>query len=168
MMKKIFIGVAVLIALIMIAKKSKLGILEYLVPLLKDLEKFSSNPYWDIKQWSWGYGTKVPNSVADKNVRPNKTINQATAIIDLTNHVWKDYNYLNKLIKVPLLNNQWAALLSFSYNLGSGNADNLVDLINAKDWDGFSKKFLLYNRAGGKFSKHHAERRKKELDLFFS
>ena len=78
----------------------------------------------------------------------------------------KDYEYLSPLVKVPLTGRQWAALLSFSYNLGSGNAKKMVDLINAGSWDDLKTSWVSYVNAGGKPLKSLKDRRYYEVDQF--
>lgn len=137
------------------------GILKTFLP---SVEGFSPTPYWDNKQWSWGFGTAAG---FDKNIKPTGTITKTQALIDTTLHFTKDYNILKSKLTVPLNANNWAALLSFSYNLGSGNALSIIPLINRND-PNFSNVFLSYNKASGSHNPALAERRKKELKLYFS
>lgn len=109
--------------------------------LIISFEGFVGHPYWDYKQYSWGYGTKAPG--------PSGTITPEQARAELHEHLQGDYTYLSQLIHVPLSAGQWAALLSFSYNLGTGNADNLVDNINAENNAALGEQWLKYIYAGG-------------------
>jgi len=129
-------------------------------------EGFSATPYWDYKQWSWGYGTKVPGSVPDRSIKPPGSINRAKAFSDALFHVEKDYKYLSALIKVPLNANQWAALLSFSYNLGTGNADNLVKNINERNTAALENQWKQYVNAGGQPLEHLIKRRAAEWAMW--
>lgn len=131
-------------------------------------EGFSSTPYWDFKQWSWGYGTKVPGSVADRTKVPTGTITREKAMSDAMKHIQADYNYLKPLVKVNLNTNQWAAFLSFSYNLGSANADNLIPNINAQNWSALEIQWKKYIYAGGEINSHLVNRRNDEWRLFTS
>lgn len=120
---------------------------------------------WDNKQYSWGYGTAAPG--------PGLSITEAQARAELRDHVQADYNYLSRLITVSLNANQWAALLSFSYNEGQGNADNLVANINAEDWDALGvqwKKYVYYHDAAGvaHVSQDLVDRRAAEWEYFNS
>lgn len=131
-----------------------------------DWEKFSATPYWDVKRWSWGYGTRVPGSIDDKNVNPGGSISRLKAFADAFAHAENDFEYLQRLIKVPLTARQWAAFLSFSYNEGPGNADNLVANINAENWPALKTQWLLYNKAGGEYKQYLADRREFEINEF--
>jgi len=122
--------------------------------LIISFEGFVDHPYWDNKQYSWGYGTKAPG--------PDGTISEVQARIDLMQHVQQDYDYLSQLVHVPLNKNQWAAFLSFAYNLGVGNADNLVDNINARDNEALGVQWMKYVNAGGVVNSGLVERRQRE------
>jgi lysozyme len=112
-------------------------------------EGFLPNPKWDFHQWSWGYGTRVPGSIDNPAINPGGTITRAQAMLFLLARIETDYTDLRKLISVPLSANQWAALLSFSYNLGVGNADNLVNNINSRNYAALETQWKQYINAGG-------------------
>ena len=139
------------------------GILSKFIPAW---EGFSATPYWDFRQWSWGYGTRVPNSVSDPTQNPGGTITRPQALLFAFAHIEKDYTDLNKLITVPLGANQWAALLSFSYNLGVGNADNLVLNINRNNYAALEIQWKAYINAGGVPSQQLIDRRAAEWALW--
>lgn len=128
--------------------------------LIASFEGFSPTSYWDNKQYSWGYGTKAPG--------PGASITESQARLELWKHIENDYAYLHPLIAVSLGNNQWAALLSFSYNLGIGNADNLVQNINRQDWAALEKQWKQYVNAGGAYNQGLADRRGAEWQYFIS
>lgn len=134
-------------------------ILSTAAKLVIDFEGFRSKPYWDISRYSWGYGTAAPGR--------NGTITREKAYTDLYSYLKTDYYKLSKLITVPLTANQWASLLSFSYNLGFGNADNLVKNINSKNWSALKKQWVLYINADGQPDPDLLVRRQKELQNFF-
>lgn len=133
---------------------------------LPKVEGFSPAPYWDFKQWSWGYGTKVPGSGTDPAVNPGGTITREQAMIDALQHIQADYLYLKALIQVPLSANRWAALLSFSYNLGRYNADNLVNNINNQNTMALQTQWMSYIYAGGAVLPALIDRRAKEWSLW--
>ncbi len=128
--------------------------------LIASLEGFVSTSRWDYKQYSWGYGTAAPG--------PNMTITESQARAEMLTHVQSDYDYLLPLITVSLNTNQWAALLSFAYNEGKGNADNLVANINAQDWPALGEQWLKYVYAGGNYNAGLAARRETEWNYFTS
>lgn len=163
--KILWIGGAGLLALLVFMAKSYIDILKLFLP---QVEGFSATPYWDYKQWSWGYGTRVPGSSDNRNIRPTGTITRAKAIQDALSHVANDYKYLAPLVHVKLNAKQWAALLSFSYNLGSGNADNLITNINNRNYSALESQWKSYIYAGGQVNPDLVDRREKEWNLFTS
>ena len=141
---------------------------QVLKPFLVRWEGFRSFPKWDFKQWSWGYGSRVPGSVDDPNINPGGQITRAAAMMEALKHVNKDYEYLKQLVKVHLKPKQWAALLSFSYNLGPGNADNLVSDINGGNIDSLGARWNSYITAGGTIKQDLINRRAAEWELYSS
>jgi lysozyme len=168
--KKILITGGLLIAFLLIAKKT--GMINLVEQRLKTFlppwEGFSSVPYWDVKQWSWGYGTRVPGSTDNPNIKPTGTITRELALLDAIKHAENYYLYLEPLIKVPLTVNQWAAYLSFSYNLGRYNADNLTANINARDFTALETQWKKYIYADGVPNQQLINRRAAEWQLFVS
>jgi GH24 family phage-related lysozyme (muramidase) len=167
-MKQTAIWILIAAVIIFTAVTGYRIILKYFLP---HWESFSARPYWDHKQWSWGYGTRVPGSVNDKNIKPAGSITRAQAFTDMMAHVDRDYSDLKKLISVPLTSAQWAAYLSFSYNLGVGNADNLVFNINNKNIAALQTQWNSYinvrDEAGNLVpSSNLIARRAAEWDLF--
>lgn len=156
------IGGAVVLSLLAVSYKT------ILQNFLKVWELYEPAPYWDFRQWSWGYGTRVPGSIDDPNVRPSGTISRAEAMTDAISHAETDHRYLRTLITRDLNPEQWAALLSFSYNLGPGNADNLVDNINSGDLSALGDQWNQYINAGGVPNDNLIARRAAEWKLFNS
>lgn len=147
-----------------------MSVLRSFVPTV---EGFSSKPYWDFKQWSWGYGTKVPGSVANKNVVPTGTITRAQAFDEMMKDLTYRYNYLRPKMPGNLRPNQWAALTSFAYNEGIGAATNLIPNIKSGDLASLETQFKSYNKvtnaAGQKIvSSDLVDRRNKEWQLYIS
>ena len=63
----------------------------------------------------------------------------------------------------PLSQNQFDALVSFSYNCGAGN---LKKLVTGRTLPEIADAMLLYNKAGGKVYDGLTRRRKAERELF--
>jgi len=72
------------------------------------------------------------------------------------------------LVKVPLTENQFAALVDFTFNLGAGNLEKstLLRLLNAGDYAGAAAEFGKWNKAGGKILAGLVNRRERERQLF--
>jgi lysozyme len=75
---------------------------------------------------------------------------------------------VNKYITVPLRQNEFDALVSFSFNLGLGvlQRSTLRQALNRGDKEGAITSLLKYNKAGGKVLKGLDNRRKDEAALF--
>ena len=86
----------------------------------------------------------------------------------------KDLNRFEKgvlrLIKVPLTQGQFDALVSFSFNVGLGNLQNstLRMKLNRGDYEGAAEQFLVWTKAGGKGLKGLVIRRTHEKEMFES
>jgi lysozyme len=72
------------------------------------------------------------------------------------------------LIKVPLNDNQYSAVISFAFNLGAGNLrqSTLLRKLNAGDFSGAAAEFSKWNKAGGKVLAGLTRRRAAEAALF--
>ena len=74
------------------------------------------------------------------------------------------------LLRVPVTIEQFSALVSFTYNLGSGNfqASTLRAKLNRGDVEGASAEFPKWRRAGGRILLGLVRRRAAERALFDS
>jgi hypothetical protein len=72
------------------------------------------------------------------------------------------------VVKVPLTQNQFDALVSLVYNIGQTAFSNstLLKKLNAKDYQGAADQFLRWNKGGGKVMKGLVRRREAERALF--
>jgi len=133
-------------------------------------EGFSEKPYWDHKQWSWGYGTKVPGSSNDKNKVPTGTISKEKAWKDAQKHLDSNNKAVNKYVKVPLTKKQKQSLMSFSYNVGNENfrTSTLLKKLNNKDYKGAAEEFDKWIYASGKVNEGLKKRRKDEKKMFLA
>jgi lysozyme len=75
-----------------------------------------------------------------------------------------------RLIKVPLTQGQFDALVSFSFNVGLGNLQNstLRMKVNRSEFKDAAEQFLVWTKAGGKVLKGLVTRRTDEQALFNS
>lgn len=77
---------------------------------------------------------------------------------------------VNETIKHPLLQHQFDALVSFSFNVGTQAFKNstLAKKINANaSWNEIREQFLRWNKAGGKVLAGLTSRRKREAKLYY-
>jgi lysozyme len=78
---------------------------------------------------------------------------------------------VDNLLKKPVTQNQFNALVSFAYNVGSGAlaSSTLLKLVNNNPNDAnIAKEFLKWNKAGGNAVKGLTNRRIKESALYFT
>ena len=75
---------------------------------------------------------------------------------------------VRRLVRVPLTQNQFDALVSFTFNLGAGalQKSTLLRKLNAGDYVGAGKEFKRWNKAGGKVVAGLTTRRKQESEMF--
>lgn len=75
---------------------------------------------------------------------------------------------VTRLVKVPLNQNQFDALISFTFNLGAGalKGSTLLRKLNAGDYAGAASEFAKWNKAGGKVLAGLTRRRTAEAELF--
>lgn len=138
--------------------------------LIKSFEGFYSKPYLDpIGIPTIGYGaTYYPNK--KKVTMKDKPLTEKEAS-DLLKEMMTTYeNDVKRLVKRELNQNQFDALVSFTYNLGSANLgkSTLLKKVNANPCDKTIKdEFLKWNKAGGKVLNGLTRRRNAEAELYF-
>ena len=138
------------------------------IDLIKSFEGLFLKAYLDPVQIpTIGYGTiKYPNG--KKVTMADPAITEAQATEYLTFEVNEKAEGVEKLVKVSLNDNEFAALVSFSYNVGTGalGSSTLLKKLNAGDRAGAADEFLRWNKAGGKELPGLTRRRKAERELF--
>lgn len=135
--------------------------------LIKEFEGLRLEAYKDpVGIWTIGYG----HTAAAGNPKPVKdlVITPAQADTILRRDLIQYENAVKEAVKVPLNENQFAALVSFTFNLGPGNLrkSTLLQKLNARDYAGAAKQFPKWNRAGGQVLAGLTRRRKAEQALF--
>ncbi len=95
-------------------------------------------------------------------------ITQAGADAILRQDLAKFERYVTDAVKVPLSQNEFDALVSFTFNLGPGNlrSSTLLRKLNAGDRAGAADEFLKWTKAGGKTLPGLVKRREAERALF--
>lgn len=122
-----------------------------------------------------GYGWKLPTigwgTVAypdGRRVKQGDVITQAQADEYLAWEVAEKAAGVAKLLTVSPNDDQFAALVSFSYNVGLGNlkTSTLLKRFNAGDLAGAADQFLRWNKSNGKVLRGLTRRRQSERNLF--
>jgi GH24 family phage-related lysozyme (muramidase) len=77
-------------------------------------------------------------------------------------------NAVNKMVRVPLSQNQFEALVSFVFNVGSGNFETstLLQLLNQGQYDAVPGELAKWKKAGGKVLPGLVARRRREGELW--
>ena len=140
------------------------------IQLIKSFEGCFLNAYLcPAKVWTIGYGST--QYLDGKPVKKGDKITQKQAEELLIDTVSVFANNVSKLIKKELNENQFSALVSFAFNLGSGalSKSTLLKKVNANPHDtSINAEFLKWNKAGGKVLAGLTRRRKAESQLYFT
>ena len=105
----------------------------------------------------------------DSKVKLGDSITNESATFGLRNLVDNKYGAaVKRLIKVPLTQNEFDALVSFTYNIGSGGLKKSTTLkeINKENYFAGGQAMALWNKADGKVLRGLVKRRKNEIALF--
>ena len=134
--------------------------------LIKKFEGLHLEAYLDpIQIPTIGWGTII---IDGKPVKLGMRITEQRAQELLEKDVDKFERFVHDLITVPLNQNQFDALVSFTYNLGPGNLEKstLRRVLNSGKYAAAQAQFLRWNRAGGRVMKGLTRRRLDEAALF--
>jgi len=138
--------------------------------LIAGFEGLSLTPYLCAAgKWTIGWGnTRLPDGSAVTSDTP--PITREKADIMLTREIMNVEDTLSRLVKVPLTENQAAALTSFVYNVGATAFENstLLRKLNAGDYGGAADELPRWFHAEGKILGGLIKRREKERALFLS
>lgn len=116
----------------------------------------------------WGH----TNAAGLPRVYPGQTITKTQADQMLVNDLIPVENQVSQLVKVPLTQNQFDALVSFQYNTGSLGKSSALRLLNEGKYTEAADALLLYNkgRVNGRLvpMKGLVTRRNEEKKLFLT
>lgn len=117
----------------------------------------SAEQYYTI-----GYGHYGPD------VKKDMKITQTQADAYLKADVARFEKAVNDYVKVPLNQNQFDALVSFTYNCGAGalQRSTLLELLNQGKYEEAADQFDLWNKSGNTVLAGLVKRRAKEKELF--
>lgn len=138
------------------------------IALIKRFEGCRLEAYQDsVGVWTIGYGI---TSATGFKVYKGQKITQEQADELLLKHLTTYERAVARNVRVPLTDNQFAALVSFTYNLGEGalKSSTLLKKLNKGDYQGASKEFGKWVKAGGKKLKGLVDRREAERQLFLA
>lgn len=113
-----------------------------------------------------GYGHT--SAAGPPQVRRGMRIDEAEATVILRRDLRKTERAINRLVRVPLSQGQFDALVSFAFNLGSGalRGSTLLAKLNAGDYRGAEREFGRWVHAGGRRMPGLVKRRRREARRF--
>lgn len=129
---------------------------------IKGWEGLRLEAYRDVAGvWTIGYGTT-------SGVRPGMRVTKAEAEALLRKDAAEFEAAVNRYINVPLSQNQFDVLVSFTYNCGIGalKRSTLRRKLNAGDYDSVPKELARWNKAGGRVVKGLVNRRGAEAAMW--
>jgi lysozyme len=111
-----------------------------------------------------GWGSTGPD------IGPGTVWTQEEADARFLDDLTKFGDGVDRLVRVPLTDNQFAALVSFAYNVGLGAlaGSTLLRKLNAGDYEGAADQFPRWSKGGGRVLPGLVRRRAAERDLFLS
>lgn len=133
--------------------------------LVKKFEGLVLRAYRDpVGIWTIGYGHTGPE------VGPGDVISKAEAEALLKKDLMKFEKSVRNLVKVPLNSNQFSALVSFTFNVGSGAfaQSTMLSLLNQRDYQGAANQFSRWVYGGGQVLPGLVRRRNEERALFLT
>lgn len=133
------------------------------IELIKKYEGFKSSTYiCPAGKKTIGYGHVI------KTGESYTYINAEQANSLLINDLAKLELFINKVVTVPINQNQFDALISLNYNWGSDNFLKSKGLakLNNSDYEGAIIEFKEVNKVNGKILTGLVKRRQEESELF--
>ena len=134
------------------------------IDLIKEFEGYSERVYMCAGgKYTIGYGHT-------RGVEPGDTCTRDQAEEYLRMDVVEAEETIEALVKVPLTQNQFDALVSLVYNIGSGNFydSTIRKVINCKvrDPEEYRRAWMMWVKSKGEVLKGLVRRREAELKLF--
>lgn len=132
------------------------------INLIKRFEGCRLQAYMDaVGIWTIGYGCTT-------DVEPGQIITLAEAEDRLRQDVKDAEKCVNSAVTVPLSQNEFDALVSFTFNLGCGSLkkSTLLKLLNEGDRDGAAYEFRKWDKAKGTVMPGLSRRRFAEAQMF--
>ena len=132
------------------------------IELIKSFEGCRLTSYQDVAGiWTIGYGHTG-------NIKPGMSITQQQADTFLRSDLARFEHCINRCVTVPLTQNMFDALVSFTYNVGTGafQRSTLLCKLNRGDTAEAAEEFDKWIHAGKKVIPGLVRRRREEKELF--
>lgn len=140
--------------------------------LIKRSEGWVDHAYPDPasggEPWTIGYGHT--SAAGPPKVTKGMQISRADGETILARDLEAVESTVRSVVKVPLTDNQFGALISFTFNLGPANlrSSTLLTKLNAGDYAGAADEFGRWVHGGGKVMPGLVKRRAAEKALFLT
>ncbi len=134
------------------------------INLIKSFEGCKLTAYQDsVGVWTIGYGHTA-------NVYSGMKITEAQAEAYLKQDLKTSENAVNNKVTYSIKQNQFDALVSFTFNVGSGNfgSSTLLKKLNQGDISGAANEFTKWIYAGGEILDGLVRRRAAEKEMFLN
>lgn len=134
------------------------------IDLIKHFEGCRLKPYLcSANVLTIGYGHT-------KDVVENMSITEDTAEVLLQQDLKEFEDHVNRLVEVHLNQNQFDALVSWTFNLGAGNlkTSTMLKVLNQRKYDEVPEQMQRWNKSAGVVNKGLVKRRGAEALLFAS
>ena len=138
------------------------------IALIKRYEGYKTTPYrCPAGLYTVGYGHVIGNGLQLPD-EWNRTFSLGEIDELLRTDLARFERGVLRYCTVYITQSQFDSLVSFSFNLGLGvlQRSTLRQKLNRGNYDGASKEFLRYTKAGGKVLKGLVRRRQAEYNLF--
>ena len=144
------------------------------VALLKREEGFSKKPYWDYAQWTVGYGTKCPDDKLEEYKQNG--ISEEDAEVLLRSYIARFEAEINSFALksgINLNQNQFDALMLFSYNCGTGWMYSTTGtlykaIVGGATGNELINAFSRWCNAGGEIKTFLLRRRLSEANIYLN
>ncbi|MGR3976703.1 lysozyme [Acinetobacter sp. 1207_04] len=137
------------------------------ITLICSFEGLKLKAYDDgVGVWTIGFGTTIyPNGT---KVKKGDTCTEAQAKAYMAQDLKKFEFAVNSGVTVPINQNQFDALISLTYNIGTGafKESTLLKKLNLGDYKAAATQFAVWNKGGGMVMQGLVNRRTIERKLF--
>ncbi len=130
--------------------------------LIKEFEGCRQVAYQDsVGVWTIGYGHT-------KDVYEGQLVIKKTCETMLAEDLEEFEDYVESYVKVELSQNQFDALVAWTFNLGPGNLSEstMLKKLNEGDYESVPDEMRRWNKAGGEVLNGLVRRRDAEAELF--
>jgi lysozyme len=137
------------------------------IELIKSFEGFRSEAYRDpAGVWTIGYGHT--SAAGEPRVAEGMTVSRSEADAILRRDAANFSRQLNRALRVQLTDEQFSALVSFTYNVGPENLrrSSVLEAVNKSDFASVPRRLSLWTKAGGRVLPGLVKRRAAEAAMF--